>query len=56
MSLEACVEELYGDTKEAKWKEEEITRLKAEQGIAVLEETAVNAESFMGKGAAGSRL
>lgn len=56
MSIEACVEELYGDTKEAKWKEEEIARLKAEQGIAVLEETAVNEERLMQEGAAGKGL
>lgn len=42
MSIEACVEELYGDTKDDKWKEEEISRLKAEQGIAVVEEPVVN--------------
>lgn len=42
MSIEACVEELYGDTKEENWKKEEIARLKAEQGIAVVEEPAVS--------------
>lgn len=42
MSIEACVEELYGDSKEDVWKQEEIARLKAEQGIAGLEEPAVN--------------
>lgn len=40
MSIEACVEELYGDSKEMKWKEEEVQRLKSEQGIAVVDETA----------------
>lgn len=38
MSIEACVEELYGDSKDDRWKEEEVARLKAEQGIAVVEE------------------
>ena len=42
MSVEAQVEELYGDTKDEEWKKEEISRLKAEQGIVELEETAVN--------------
>lgn len=42
MSIEACVEELYGDTKDDEWKEEEIARLKTEQGIATVEEPGVN--------------
>lgn len=41
MSIEASVEELYGDTKDEEWKKEEIARLKAEQGIAVMDEPAV---------------
>lgn len=42
MSIERCVEELYGDTLDEHCKEEEITRLKAEQGIQDIEEPAVN--------------
>ena len=42
MSIEACVEELYGDTKEDSWKKEEVNRLKNEQGIAVMEEPQLN--------------
>lgn len=42
MSIEACVDELYGDTKDKSWKEEEVARLKAEQGIAIVEEPAVS--------------
>ena len=42
MSIEACVEELYGDSKDEEWKKEEIARLKAEQGIATVEEPGVN--------------
>ena len=42
MSVEACVEELYGDTRDAKWKQEEVERLKAEQGITELEEPALS--------------
>lgn len=44
MSIEASVEELYGDTRDAKWKQEEVERLKAEQGITELEEPALNTE------------
>lgn len=44
MSIEASVEELYGDTMEESWKAEEIARLKAEQGIMAVEEPAVNAD------------
>ena len=42
MSVEAQVEELYGDSRDDTWKEEEIARLKAEQGIAEVEEPGVN--------------
>lgn len=45
MSIEAAVEELYGDSKDAEWKKEEVARLKAEQGIAEVEETAINQEA-----------
>lgn len=44
MSIEASVEELYGDSKDEEWKKEEVKRLKQEQGIAELEEPAVNTE------------
>lgn len=42
MSIESCVEELYGDSKDQKWKDEEIARLKAEQGIVEMDVPAVN--------------
>lgn len=42
MSIEAAVEELYGDSRDEEWKAEEVKRLKAEQGIAELEEPGVN--------------
>jgi hypothetical protein len=42
MSIEACVEELYGDSKDDDWKTEEVKRLKSEQGIAEITEPAVN--------------
>lgn len=41
MSLEACVDELYGDSKSDDWKAEEVERLKAEQGIATVDDTGV---------------
>lgn len=42
MSTEAQVEELWGDTKEPEWKEEEVKRIKFEKGIEVMEEPAIN--------------
>jgi len=42
MSIEASVDELYGDSKDEKWKQEEVARLKAEQGIVEIDEPAVN--------------
>lgn len=47
MSIEASVEELYGDTKDEEWKKEEIARLKMEQGIVTVEEPAVNMEGVV---------
>ena len=41
MSIEACVEELYGDTRDPEWKEREVKRLKAEQGLEALEEPVI---------------
>lgn len=48
LSIEACVDELYGDDRDDQWKEEEVARLKAEQGIATIEEPAVNADAIWG--------
>lgn len=44
MSIEASVEELYGDTRDDEWKAEEVARLKAEQGIAEVQEPDVNSQ------------
>lgn len=41
MSIEAAVDELYGDSKDEDWKTKEIKRLKEEQGIAELEEPMI---------------
>ncbi len=40
MSIEAGVDELYGDSKSEEWKAEEVKRIKEEQGIEVLEESS----------------
>ena len=42
MSVEACVDELYGDSRDDEWKKQEVARLKAEQGIMEVEDPAVN--------------
>ena len=47
MSIEASVDELYGDSKDDEWKKEEVARLKAEQGIVELEEPALNLEGVL---------
>lgn len=45
MSIEAAVEELYGDSRDDEWKKEEVARLKAEQGITEVEEQSVSLEA-----------
>lgn len=42
MSIETSVKELYGDSKDDEWIDEEIARLKEEQGITSLDEPAIN--------------
>ena len=43
MSIEASIDELYGDSRDDEWKKEEVERLKAEQGIVTgMEEPAVS--------------
>lgn len=44
MSIEASVDELYGDSRDDEWKAGEVKRLKEEAGIAELEEPALNLE------------
>ena len=48
MSIEAQVEEMWGDSKDEAWKAEEVKRLKAEQGIAEVEDPGISmsASSF----------
>lgn len=47
MSVEAIVEELWGDTREDSWKAEEIARIKEEKGFMEAEEPAVNNDAFI---------
>lgn len=44
MSIDTSVKELYGDSKDEKWIQEEIMRLKEEQGIVEMKEPAINNE------------
>lgn len=48
MSVEAAVEELYGDDKDDEWKKDEIERIKIELGIAEVEEPAANEDMWTG--------
>jgi len=41
MSIEASIDELYGDSKDEDWKAKEVQRLKEEQGIAEMEEPTI---------------
>ena len=45
MSVDAAVDELYGDDKDDTWKQEEIKRLKEELGIGEVEEPGVNLDA-----------
>lgn len=42
MSIETSIEELYGDTKDEKWKKKEVKRIKNESGIVDMEEPSIN--------------
>lgn len=41
MSIEAQVEELWGDTKDEEWKKKEVERIKEEKGIVSMDEPAI---------------
>ena len=56
MSIEASVDELYGDSKDDEWKQQEVARLKAEQGIVDMEEPAVNYDLEMGKNVSDTKV
>ena len=38
MSIEAAVDELYGDTKDEDWKSTEVQRIKAQTGVESMQE------------------
>ena len=42
MSVESIVDEIWGDTKDAEWKAEEVKRIKQEKGIEIVDEPAIN--------------
>ena len=42
MSIEASVEELYGDSKDQNWKDQEVARIKAEQGVTEVNVPSLN--------------
>lgn len=42
MSIEAKVDEMWGDTKDDEWKTEEVRRIKEQSGIVTLDEPAMN--------------
>ena len=44
MSTETSVKELYGDSKDETWINEEVIRIKEEQGIVSMEEPAINSD------------
>lgn len=56
MSIEASVEELYKDDKDEEWKQQEVARLKAEQGIIDIEEPAVNYDMEMNEDATDTNV
>lgn len=41
MSIEASVDELYGDSRDDEWKAQEVNRIKAQEGVAEIGEPAV---------------
>ena len=47
MSIEAKVDEMWGDSKDKTWKETEVARIKEQMGIATLEEPALNEEAMI---------
>ena len=48
MSIEAKVEEMWGDSKDKSWKDEEVKRIKEQQGIVTAEEPALGGEMNFG--------
>lgn len=46
LSVDAQVEELWGDSKDSAWKAKEVARLKAELGVTEVEEPGVNTDGL----------
>lgn len=44
MSIEAKVDEMWGDSKDKAWKDEEVKRIKEQQGIVTMDEPALGGE------------
>ena len=44
MSIEAKVEEIWGNSKDDDWKKEEIARIKEQTGVVTMDEPAVNVD------------
>lgn len=44
MSIEAKVDEMWGDSKDKEWKDAEVKRIKEQQGIVTMDEPALNEE------------
>ena len=49
LSIEACVDELYGDDRDDEWKKEEIERLKSEQGLMETDEPSLEKDKEQAK-------
>jgi hypothetical protein len=47
MSIEAKVDEMWGDSKDQSWKDEEVKRIKEQQGIVTMDEPAVGGEPIV---------
>jgi hypothetical protein len=47
MSIEAKIEEMWGDSKDQIWKDAEVLRVKEQMGIATLEEPALDEEVML---------
>lgn len=48
MSIDASLDELYGDTKTDEWKAEEAEKNRREQGITDMDEPALNGDAYVG--------
>ena len=50
MSIEAKVEEIWGDSKSQEWKDEEVKRIKTERGIIAMDEPSFSKDYMMQEG------